>query len=116
MRPKLSDRRNVGIMLCTAPVKGSSLYGSRAARCSSAALCAPASALLQLRKRFRAQGHAKMPSWDNGGVVLHGACCPQELLPGDAAEPRELVLCVLCSSGRSGEELLEPRGAREARI
>ena len=30
----------------------------------------PASALLQLRKRFRSQGYAKLPSWDNGGVVL----------------------------------------------
>ena len=36
MRPKLSGSRYIGIMLCTAPVNGSSLYGPRTALCSSA--------------------------------------------------------------------------------
>ena len=40
MRPKLSDNLYLGIMVCTAPVKGSSLYGFLAVRCSSAALFA----------------------------------------------------------------------------
>ena len=102
MRPKLSDSWRVGIMLCTAPLNGSSLYGVpggpllerrpvRVGANVSVGLwlrhgderapgrvvvhlldfpIVPASALLQLRKRFWSQGHAKLLSWHNGGVVL----------------------------------------------
>ena len=46
--------------------------------------------------------------------ALWGARCSQELLPGDAAGARELVFCVLCSSGRLGEHLLKARRAWSA--
>ena len=102
MRLKLSDSWYVGIMLCTALVKGElpvwvpggPLLERRPVRVGANVSVGlwlrhgdewaprrvvvhllhfpivPASALLQLRKRFQSQGHAKLPSWDNGGVVL----------------------------------------------
>ena len=127
-------------MFCIAPVKGSSLYGPLLQRrlvrfganvsvglwlrdgdewAPGRVVVHPlhfpivaASALLRLRKGFISQRNAKLPPWHNGGIVLQGTRCPQKLLPSGFAEPRELVLCVLCSSGRPTEQFLEVGGTR----